>query len=333
MLNLDWSKVNQVAISGPVEQVCSEHRSVFGTELGCAKGVTATLHVSPDAKPKFYKVRPMPYALREAVDKKLIEMEQQGVISPVLHSEWAAPLVCIPKRDRSVRICGDYNATINQWLDVDQYPLPKTQDLFSSLAGGKHFTKLNLTQAYTQIELDEKSKPFLTINTQRGLYICNCLPYGVASAPAIFQRTKDEVLQGLDGVICYLDDILITGKDTNSHVDNLKRVLQRLEDCGLRLNKEKCAFFQNSITYLGHVIDAEGVRPIKEKTEAIDKAPVPRNVSELRSFLALLNYYGKFIPNLASEIKPMTELLHKDKESGAGQKNARMLLNTQKRSW
>lgn len=314
VLNLDWSKVNRLVISDPVEQVCAEHRAVFGAELGCAKGVTATLRVSSDAKPKFCKARPVPYALREAVDKKLIDLEQQGVISPVQHSEWAAPLVCIPKKDGSVRICGDYKVTINQWLDVDQYPLPKTQDLFSTLAGGKHFTKLDLTQAYTQLELDEKSKPFLTINTQRGLYKCNRLPYGVASAPAIFQRTMDEVLQGIDGVVCYLDDILITGKDTSAHVANLKCVLQRLEDRGFRLNKEKCAFFQNSVTYLGHVIDAEGVRPIKEKTEAIDKAPVPKNVSELRSFLAMLNYYGKFIPNLASEIKPMTELLHKDKE-------------------
>ncbi|XP_056151530.1 uncharacterized protein K02A2.6-like, partial [Lampris incognitus] len=212
------------------------------------------------------------------------------MISPVQHSEWAALLVCIPKKDGSVRICGDYKVTVNQWLDVAQYPLPKPQDLFCTLAGGKHFTKLDLTQAYTQLDMDEKSKPFLSINTRRGLYVCNRLPYGVASAPAIFQRTMDEVLQGLDGVVCYLDDILITGTDTTAHLRNLKQVLQRLEEHGLRLNKEKCAFFQNSVAYLRHVVDAEGVRPIKEKTEAIDKAPVPKNVTELRSYLAMLNY-------------------------------------------
>lgn len=78
---------------------------------------------------------------------KLLKLENQGIISPVQHSEWAAPLVCIPKRDGSVHICGDYTVTVNQWLDVDQYTLPKTQDLFSTLAGGKHFTKLDLTQA------------------------------------------------------------------------------------------------------------------------------------------------------------------------------------------
>lgn len=182
------------------------------------------------------------------------------------------------------------------------------------LAGGKHFTKLDLTQAYTQLKMDEESKPFLTVNTQRGLYAYNRLPYGVASAPSIFQCTMDMVLQGLEGVVCYLDDILITGKDTNEHLKNLDSVLKRLEEHGLRLNKEKCSFFQNSVTYLGHVIDAEGLHPIPEKTEAIDKAPMPKNVPELRSFLAMMNYYGKFIPNLSSEIKPLTELLHKNAE-------------------
>jgi len=125
VMNLDWSKVNRVVITDPVEQVCSEHRAVFSADLGRAKGVTASLRVSPDAAPKFCKARPVPYALRETVDKKLIELENQGIILPVQHSKWSAPLVCIPKQDGSVRICGDYKVTVNQWLDVDQYPLPK----------------------------------------------------------------------------------------------------------------------------------------------------------------------------------------------------------------
>ena len=123
--------------------------------------------------------------------------------------------------------------TVNQWLDIDQYPLPKPQD-FPPLAGGKRFTKLDLTQAYTQLEMDEKSKLFLTINMHTGLYVCNRLPYGVASVPAIFQRTIDEVLQGLDGMVRYLDDILITGTDTTAHLHNLKQVLQRLEEHSFR---------------------------------------------------------------------------------------------------
>lgn len=113
----------------------------------------------------------------------------------------------------------------------------QTQDLFSKLVRGKHFTKLDLTQAYQQLELDENSKSYLTIN----------MPFAVASTPAIFQRTMDQILQGLEDIVCYLDDILITGTDTNEHLRNLERVFQQLKDYGIRVNKERCAFFQNNV--------------------------------------------------------------------------------------
>ena len=110
----------------------------------------------------------------------------------------------------------------------------------------------------------------------------------------------DTILQGLPGVICYIDDILITGSNDTEHLQNLERVLQRLQQYGLRLKKAKCVFLRPTVNYLGHQIDAEGLRATKEKLEAILSAPSPKNVQELRSFLGLLNYYGKFIPNLAS---------------------------------
>ena len=132
------------------------------------------------------------------------------------------------------------------------------------------------------------------------------MPYGVASAPAISQRVMDTILQGLSGVICYIDDILITGSDDK---ENLERVFQRLQSHGVRLKKPKCAFLQPSVTYL---IDAEERRATKEKLQAILQAPSPRNVQELHSFLGLLNYYGRFIPNLATVIHPLNTLLHHD---------------------
>uniref|UniRef100_A0A3Q2EGN4 Gypsy retrotransposon integrase-like protein 1 n=1 Tax=Cyprinodon variegatus TaxID=28743 RepID=A0A3Q2EGN4_CYPVA len=312
-LKLDWSQVNRVAPE-TVEDVCAQYASVFNPELGKLKGIKAKLHVAPEAVPKFHKPRNVPYALKEAVERELTKLEAEGVISPINYSEWAAPIVCIPKKDDSVRLCGDYKVTINPWLNVDQYPLPKTQDLFAKLAGGQKFTKLDLSQAYQQVQLEESSRCYLTINTHKGLYQYNRLPYGVASAPAIFQKIMDQVLQGMDGVICYLDDILITGKDAETHLTNLKEVLKRLESYNLRVKREKCEFLQDSVSYLGHVIDSTGIHPMKEKTTAIQRAPVPSNVTELRSFLALLNYYGKFIPNLSTLIQPMTALLHKDAE-------------------
>lgn len=145
------------------------------------------------------------------------------------YSEWVTPIVAVPKKDRKIRICGDYKVTINQELEVDQYPLPKL-DLFATLAGGKKFTKLDISQAYQQLILDGDSEKYLTINTHQGLHRYTCLPFGVASAPAIFQRTMDTVLQGIPYVICYIDDILVTGADDAAHLRNLAKVFQSLEE-------------------------------------------------------------------------------------------------------
>lgn len=254
----------------------------------------------------------MPLPLKEAVEEELDRLERIGVLEKVTYSLWATPLVCVPKKDGRVRLCGDYKVTLNQVLNVEQYPLPKPEDLFATLAGGDKFTVLDLTQAYQQLLLDVDSRQYVTVNTHRGLYRYTRLPYGLASAPAIFQRVMDTILQGLPGVICYIDDILITGSDDKEHLQNLERVFQRLQSHGVRLKKPKCAFLQPSVAYLGHQIDAEGRRATKEKLQAILQAPSPRNVQELRSFLGLLNYYGKFIPNLATLIHPLNALLHHD---------------------
>ena len=117
------------------------------------------------------------------------------------HSEWAAPIVAVPKKDGKFRICGDYKVTVNQALEIDQYPLPKPEDLFATLAGGKKFTKLDLSQAYQQLVLEDDSRKYLTINTHRGLYCYTRLPFGVASAPAMFQQVMDTILQGIPNVI------------------------------------------------------------------------------------------------------------------------------------
>jgi len=115
----------------------------------------------------------------------------------------------------------------------------------------------------------------------------------------------DEILQGVEGTVCYIDDILVTGSNDEEHLQRLEEVLSRIKESGLRLKQEKCVFFQPSVEYLGHTIDAVGIHPLPSKLEAIVKAPPPRNVQQLRSFLGLLNYYSKFVRNLASVIHPL----------------------------
>ena len=154
----------------------------------------------------------------------------------------AALIVPVLKQNGSIRICGDYKLTVNEVSKLDTYPLPRKEDLFTSLSGGKYFSKLDLAQAYLQLPLDEASRKYVTINTQKGLYQYTRLPFGVASAPSIFQRTMDNLLQGIPKVCIYLDDILITGATEAEHLHNLQEVLNRLEQAGMRLKKDKCAF-------------------------------------------------------------------------------------------
>ena len=237
----------------------------------------------------------MPFALRAKVDKELERLDEAGVIWPVQFSEWAAPIVPVLKRDGSVRICGDYKVTVNQAAKPDSYPLPKIDDMFTAFTGGKVFTKLDLAHAYQQIPQDDASKKLVTINTQKGLFEYTRLPFGVtvSAAPAIFQRTMEGILRGIPQVCVYLDDILVTGRTEEEHLQRLDMVLQRLEKAGMQLKRNKCAFMLKSVEYLGHNISAEGLRPTQEKVRAITDAPPPENLSQLRAFLALVNYYGK----------------------------------------
>ena len=163
--------------------------------------------------------------------------------------------------------------------------MPRINDQLASLAGGKYFSKLDLAQAYLQIPLEEDSKKYTTINTHMGLYQYNRLPFGVSSAPAIFQRTMENILKGIPRVCVYLDDILVTGNTEEDHLNNLDEVLTRLGNSGFRLKRHKCIFLLPTVDYLGHTVTVDGLKPSEEKVRAIRRAPRPIDVTQLRSFL------------------------------------------------
>lgn len=315
-IRLDWQEVRKLSThSTHLQSILENHDQIFCDELGSMKEITVKLFVKPGSEPVFRKARPVPYAIRPKVEADLDALVESGVLEPVTTSEWATPIVPVPKKNGGIRTCGDFKVTLNPVLVAEQYPLPLIDDLFAGLVRGKKISKIDLNQAHLQRHVEEQSRKLLTINTHKVLFRYRRLPFGITSAPALFQRAMDQILTGLPGVQCYLDDILCTGANDEEHLPNLDAMLQRLEEYRLRVRKDKCEFFKPSVEYLGHAIDAEGLHTAPSKITAIVDAPPPQNISQLRSFLGLLNYYGRFIPNLASlhELQPLHKLLCKDK--------------------
>jgi hypothetical protein len=196
-------------------------------------------------------------------------------------------------------------------MNLDTYPLPLIDELFANLSGGVSFTKLDLSQAYHQLPLEPSSRKYTTVNTPNGLYEYLRLPYGINAAVGIFQRTMENILKGLQGVCVYLDDILVTGKTSEQHVENLRAVLQKLQENGITLKEEKCKFFMPEVEYLGFNVSKDGLKPTEAKVKAIKEADAPKCVSELRSFIGIVNYYSRFLPNLAHKMTPLYSLLKK----------------------
>ena len=230
-IQLDWKKIHSIQKCG-VEEVLERDSHVLQESLGTLQGYEAQLYVDPQAKPRYCKARPIPYSMRTIVEQELDRLVSDGIIEPVQFADWASPIVPVLKADgHSVRICGDFKL-LNQACKLDKYPLPKIEDLFVHVAGGKAFTKLDLSQAYQQVSLAEESRKYVVINTHRGLFRYNRMPFGVSSAPGVFQRVMENLLKD---ILVYLDDILITGETESEHLATLEEVLQRLAAAGLHL--------------------------------------------------------------------------------------------------
>ncbi|XP_055604705.1 uncharacterized protein K02A2.6-like [Uranotaenia lowii] len=308
------SLVNSIQKSEDVAQRLKvKFPEVFQSSLGLCTKAQVTLYLKPDSRPVYCPKRPVAYAALPKVDAELQRLQERGIISPVQFSNWAAAIVVVRKSDNvSVRICGDYSTGLNAALESDRHPLPHPDDIFTALAGARIFSQIDLSDAYLQVEVEEESRKLLTVNTHRGLFQYNRLAPGIKSAPGAFQRIIDCMVAGIPGVKTYLDDILVSGRTQEEHDRNLDATLGRIRDYGFHLRIEKCHFSLPQIKFLGHIIDKEGLRPVPAKTRAISEMPAPTNVSQLRSYLGAINYYGRFVGQIKELRAPLDRLLKKD---------------------
>ena len=255
---LDWSNICSVKsrlLEEDLSQVLEQSKEVFQDGIGTVKNACASLQLQPNAQPKFHPPRQIPLPLKPLVEQEIQRLVNNGSWEKVTYSDWGTPIVPVVKSDGGIRLCGDYKVTVNPQLQVAQHPLPKPDNMFAALGGCKIFSKLDLRQAFQQLQMDEVSQEMCTLSTHLGLYRPKRLPYGVASSPALWQQTMDKLFIGKPGIFCFVDDILVAGKDEVQHLERLKVVLETLRSTGLRIRKDKCQFAVPWVEYLGFRVD------------------------------------------------------------------------------
>ena len=293
--------------------------NVFG-HVGLMNTSPVTIKLRDNATP--YDVgtpRTVSIPEKPKVAKELDVMEKSGIIVRVTEpTEWCAPMSVVPKKDGSIRLCVDLRK-LNKAVKRESYALPTFDDIVPNLAGSKYYSTLDASRGYWQIPLSEESSKLTTFITDQGRYRFLRLPYGICNASEIFQRKMSELLEGVEGCACYQDDIIVFGESEAQHDERLKRVLKIIEESGLKLNRDKCVFKQTSIKFLGHVISERGCQPDPDKVKAIVDLPTP-TADNLRSVVGMINYLGRYVPDLQTIMKPINDLLRQDVRFEWGQK-------------
>ena len=297
--------------SRPVMQLATASKD--SPAMGCAKGFMHKVKISESASPVRQKLRRLPFAVRSAVSDELNKLLSSGVIERIDASPWVSPIVVTQKKTGGIRMCVDLREP-NKAIVVDSHPLPHMDELLATLAGSILFSTIDLESAYHQLPLHPDSRDLTAFITHEGLFRFCRVPYGLASAPAAFQKMMSVVLQGVPNVQNYLDDIICFGSTQLQHDAALQEVLQRLKKAGLRINEKKCQYRQPSLRFLGHIVTAQGIEPDTDHVKAITQAPPPKDAATLRSLLGMLSWYNKFLPNYATVVEPLRACLRSDTE-------------------
>lgn len=299
--------------------VFADFNDVFANELGKLPGI---VHMSIDdsISPVAIPTCRVPISLKAKVKSKLHELEEQKVIQKVEEpTSWVSRMVVASKKSGDIRLCIDPQQ-LNKALKRELHPLPIMDDVLPELSNAKVFSRFDLRNGYWQCILDEESSKLTTFQTPFGRYRWLRLPFGLAISSEIFQKKLQFALDGIPGVICVADDVLVYGKGENEkdamndHDYKLKLLLERCRMHGIRLNSAKVELRKSEITFLGHKVTASGLKPDPTKIESIVKMPAPANVNEILKLNGMVNYLAKFMPKLSNVMEPIRRLTKKDVE-------------------
>ncbi len=266
-----------------------------------------------NALPIKQRPRRVPIHLRDEEKKQVNDMLAQGIITES-QSPWASPVVLVRKKDNTLRYCIDYRL-LNEVTVKDSFPIPRIDDSLDRLAGSKWFSTLDLQSGYWQVQMAKEDQEKTAFITSHGLFEFRVMPFGLANAPATFERLMERILKGLQWKTCliYLDDVIVYANEFEEAVSRLDDVFSKIHSARMKLNPKKCSLFKREVTYLGHVVSEEGVATDPEKVRAVEDWPTPKNVREVRSFLGLCSYYRRFIKGYSHIAKPLHILTEKNR--------------------
>lgn len=276
------------------------------------KGVKVKLSIDTSVKPVQQPLRRVPVAIEAAVGNKIKEAVQRDIIEPVTgYSPWISPIVITYKSNGDIRICVDMRRA-NEAIRRENYPLPTFESIMTKLGNAKYFSRLDLEWAYHQIELDIESREITTFITHKGMFRYKRLMFGVTSAPEIFQRIFENLLAQCKNCLNYLDDIIIYGQTEEEHDTSRRKVMEVFRKYNVLLNKSKCTERTQELQFLGHRLSSNGIDADQDKVQTIQNFRAPATKEELRSFLGLVTYLGRFIPDLGTTTEPLRQLIKKD---------------------
>lgn len=297
--------------------LCKDFADVFAMENDTATKnnfYTQTLNVT-DHTPVFTKNYRMPHSQKNEIAKQVNKLLKNDLIEPS-QSPYSSPIILVPKKsnntEKAWRLCIDYRK-VNKQLVADKFPLPRIDDVLESLGKARYFSVIDLFNGFHQVPLDEKSRDITSFSTDDGSFRWKVLPFGLNISPNSFSRMMKIAFSGLppERAFLYIDDIIVIGRTEKHHLYNLRSVFEILRKFNLKINPNKCKFFQNEVIFLGHECSASGISPDEQKLEAVKKYLPPHDKDAVRRFVAFCNYYRKFIPNFAKIAIPLTKLTRK----------------------
>ena len=316
-----------------MEDMLERNKEVFSvndSDIGNIPDFEMPIHLVDD-KPVTAAYRKIPPHLYSEVKNYIDDLVSNGWVRES-SSSYSSPIVCVRKKDGTMRMCVDYRA-LNAKTVPDSQPIPRIQDILDSLGGSKWFSTLDMSKAYHQGYISEESRHLTAFVTPWTLYEWLRIPFGLRNAPPAFQRYINHTLGDMKGSICepYLDDVLCHSKDFEQHVKDLDQILTRMRSRGIKLRAEKCCFGKKEVRYLGRHVSADVYRPDPADVAVLEKfRAAPGNVGELRSLLGFLGYYRCYVQDFSRKVKPLYDMLKRSGEGKAGKEKAGKGSNKQK---